>query len=217
MVKNLPAMQETWVLSGFCPGWEDPLETEMATHSNILAWKNPMDRRAWRATVHGATESDTTERTHAETLKQRAGFTSPSVRSSSVKCTRFVVQTVLLWRQTDARRSPDPAILLVGTYPGKRTCVVTKMWIQAFIAALSVVVNNWEQPKYPSTCDWIKLVHLFSEILLNNRKGKKPKILRHTTLWTVSAILREVRKSRRRLIHQVLSCFKELEKIQIAL
>ena len=35
-VKNLPAMQETWVRS---LGWEDPLEKEMSTHSNILAWK----------------------------------------------------------------------------------------------------------------------------------------------------------------------------------
>ena len=34
-VKNLPAMQETQVRS---LGWEDPLEKEMATHSNILAW-----------------------------------------------------------------------------------------------------------------------------------------------------------------------------------
>ena len=30
-------------------GWEDSLEEEMATHSSILAWKNPMDRKAWRA------------------------------------------------------------------------------------------------------------------------------------------------------------------------
>ena len=35
-VKNLPAMQESWVRS---LGWEDPLEKEMATHSSILAWK----------------------------------------------------------------------------------------------------------------------------------------------------------------------------------
>jgi len=35
-VKNLPAMQETWVQS---LGWEDPLEKEMATHSRILAWE----------------------------------------------------------------------------------------------------------------------------------------------------------------------------------
>ena len=38
LVKNLPAMQETWVRP---LGWEDPLEKEMATHSNILAWRIP--------------------------------------------------------------------------------------------------------------------------------------------------------------------------------
>jgi len=37
-VKNLPAMQETWVSS---LGWEDPLEEVMATHSSILAWRIP--------------------------------------------------------------------------------------------------------------------------------------------------------------------------------
>ena len=37
-VKNLPAMQETWVRS---LGWEDPLEKEMATHSSVLAWRTP--------------------------------------------------------------------------------------------------------------------------------------------------------------------------------
>ena len=38
MVKNLPAMQETWVQS---LGREDPLEKGMATHSSILAWRIP--------------------------------------------------------------------------------------------------------------------------------------------------------------------------------
>ena len=38
MVKSLPAMWETWVQS---LGWEDLLEKEMATHSNILSWKIP--------------------------------------------------------------------------------------------------------------------------------------------------------------------------------
>ena len=38
MVKNLPAMQETWLPS---LGWEDPLEKGMATHSSILAWRIP--------------------------------------------------------------------------------------------------------------------------------------------------------------------------------
>ena len=40
-VKNLPAMQETWVQSGRSPGQEDPLGKEMATHSSILAWRIP--------------------------------------------------------------------------------------------------------------------------------------------------------------------------------
>ena len=42
LVKNSPAMWETWVQS---LGWEDPLEEGMATHSGILAWRIPTDRR----------------------------------------------------------------------------------------------------------------------------------------------------------------------------
>jgi len=38
MVKNLPAMRETWVQF---LGWEDPLEKGKATHSSILAWEIP--------------------------------------------------------------------------------------------------------------------------------------------------------------------------------
>ena len=38
MVKNPPAMQETWIRS---LGWEDPLEKRMATLSSILAWRIP--------------------------------------------------------------------------------------------------------------------------------------------------------------------------------
>ena len=58
MVKNPPAMRETWVRS---LDWEDPLEEGMATHSSVLAWRVPLDRGAWRAAVHGVTESDRTE------------------------------------------------------------------------------------------------------------------------------------------------------------
>ena len=53
-VKNLPAMQETWIRS-LC--WEDALEEGMATHSSILTWRIFMDRGAWWATVHGVTKS----------------------------------------------------------------------------------------------------------------------------------------------------------------
>ena len=49
MVKNLPAMLETWVQS---LGWGEPLEKGMAIHSI-------MDRGAWRATVHGVPKGQT--------------------------------------------------------------------------------------------------------------------------------------------------------------
>ena len=45
MVKNLPAMQETWVQS---QGWEDPLGKGIATHSSNLAWRIP-----WREEPSG--------------------------------------------------------------------------------------------------------------------------------------------------------------------
>ena len=53
-VKNLPAMQETQVLS---LGQEDALENGMAIYSDILARRILVDRRAWQATVHGVAKS----------------------------------------------------------------------------------------------------------------------------------------------------------------
>ena len=54
MVNNLPEIQKTGVQS---LGWENPLEEGMATLSSVLAWRIPMDRGAWQATVHGITKS----------------------------------------------------------------------------------------------------------------------------------------------------------------
>ena len=56
MVKNPPAVRETWVQS---LGWEDPLEEGRTTHSSILVWRIPIDREAWQATVHGVAKSQT--------------------------------------------------------------------------------------------------------------------------------------------------------------
>ena len=53
-VRNLPAMEETWVQF---LGQEDPLEKGLATHSRILAWRIPMDRGAWWATLHVVAKS----------------------------------------------------------------------------------------------------------------------------------------------------------------
>ena len=64
-VKNLPAMQETWVRF---LGWEDPLEKGMATHSSILAWRIPWTREPGRLQSMDHKESDRTEQlTHRQT------------------------------------------------------------------------------------------------------------------------------------------------------
>ena len=58
MVKNLPAVRETWVRS---LSWKDPVEEGMAAHSNIFAWKIPRTEEPGRLQSWGHTESDTTE------------------------------------------------------------------------------------------------------------------------------------------------------------
>ena len=67
LVKNLPAIRETWVRS---LGWEGPLEKGKATHSSILAWRIP-----W--TVHGVAKNQTRlSDFHCTTL----GLSLPSYR-----------------------------------------------------------------------------------------------------------------------------------------
>ena len=58
MVRNLPAMQETWVqfLSQ-----ENPLQKGMATHSSILAWRIPWTKEHGRLQIHELAELDSTE------------------------------------------------------------------------------------------------------------------------------------------------------------
>ena len=81
-------MEETWVWSLCC---EDLLEEGMATHSSILAWRIPMDRGAWWATVHGVTKSQTQLSHWAQhRMEQTAGnwtpLSIPSTVSSDVSC-----------------------------------------------------------------------------------------------------------------------------------
>ena len=57
LVKNLPAMQETWVQSW---GQEDPLEKEMTTYSSILAWRISWTEEPAGLQSMESQESDTT-------------------------------------------------------------------------------------------------------------------------------------------------------------
>ena len=56
LIKHLPAMQETWVQT---LGQEDPLEKEMATHSNMLAWEIQWTEEPGDQQSMGSQESDT--------------------------------------------------------------------------------------------------------------------------------------------------------------
>ena len=71
LVKNPPAMREIWVRS---LGWEDPLEKEKATHSNILAWRIPWTVYPW---CHK--ESDMTERLSLHFFNTKSGLLFPSL------------------------------------------------------------------------------------------------------------------------------------------
>ena len=67
MIKNLPAIRETWVQS---LAWEDPLETVMATHSSILAWRTPWTEESY--SPWGRKVLDTTEQ--LSTTEPTGGF-----------------------------------------------------------------------------------------------------------------------------------------------
>ena len=57
VVKKLPTNTGNLRYAASIPGWEDPLEKGMATHSSISAWRIPIDRGSWWARVHGVAKS----------------------------------------------------------------------------------------------------------------------------------------------------------------
>ena len=66
-MKNLPAMQEIWVLF---LGRKDPLEEDMASHSSVLAWRIPWTEGPGGLQSLGSQESDRTERLNHQQLNQ---------------------------------------------------------------------------------------------------------------------------------------------------
>ena len=82
-VKNPPAMWEAWIQS---LGWEDTLKEGTAIHSSILAWRIPMDREAWWATIHGIAKSQQWATQHSTTVK------NVQLRSQQVKAVIFKLE-----------------------------------------------------------------------------------------------------------------------------
>ena len=75
-------MQETSVQS---LGWEDPLEEDMSTHCSILAWRIPMDRGAWGATVHEVAKSRTRLSKQAQHIADSFRCTAETVQTQNCK------------------------------------------------------------------------------------------------------------------------------------
>ena len=88
MVKNLPAMQETWVQS---LGLEDPLEKGTATHSSILAWRIPWTEEPGRLQSMGSQS-----RTRLSDFHFTDGKGSPTLVQ------RFTSVIAALWEPTQA-------------------------------------------------------------------------------------------------------------------
>ena len=134
-------MQETWVRS---LGQVDPLEEGLATHSSILAWRIPMDRGAWRATVHGITKSQTqlewlsTAQQHI--LKVIVGFPVPPKYWVSQKvCSGFSIRW---YRKTQmnffGQRSYFPKLTWMGGF----------LWLAASFYAVELSRASEPQPRH---------------------------------------------------------------------
>ena len=93
MVKNVPAVWETWVRS---LGWEDPLEKGTATHSTILAWRNPRIEEPDRLTGHGVAKSRT------QVSNFRCSFSANNLR---IKATELATTEVNLENTTQVKEA----------------------------------------------------------------------------------------------------------------
>ena len=128
MVKNPPAMRETWVWS---LGWEDPLEEGMATHSSILAWGIPMDRGAWWATVHGVTTSQTLLSDWAHNI-----CTRPWNHHHEVSLGLFVILSLF---SLPSPTPKQPAICHYGLFLIFHNCLKMESWSLSFVSHFLLV------------------------------------------------------------------------------
>ena len=117
MVKNLPAMQETWVQF---LGQEDPLQKGMATHSSILAWRIPWTKEHGRLQIHELAELDSTEQFHFHLQKVKGFLGSACEKESACQCRTCKRHRLDLWVGKIPSRTawkPTPVFLLENGNP----------------------------------------------------------------------------------------------------
>ena len=112
-------MQETWetLVLVWSLGREDPLKEGMSTHSSFLAWRIPIDRGAWQATVHSFTKSWTRwkQLKHAHNPKNRSTLFVAYILIISLFFEKFHVGSKLknLWPQVKMEQVNFPILKLL--------------------------------------------------------------------------------------------------------
>ena len=151
MVKNLPVIQETWVQS---LSWEDPLEEEMATHSNILAWKI-----SWTEEPGGYSQRVTKSPTQLsnkhfhfftsiiENIKIKANYICLLIYESEKRCVSCSVVSTSMWPRDNSlldfsvHEIFQARILEWATIPFSRGFSQPKDWTQISGIAGSFLTN----------------------------------------------------------------------------
>ena len=135
LVKNPPAMQETWVGS---LGWEDPLEEGTATHSSILAWRIP-------PTVYspwGHKESDRTERFSLHFIASCIIYAI----LESVLLTNFSLDNgsyfLLIFMNGNFKLNP---LTVNYTLFDVTSCSFPEFWVKVFCCCFFSYTGNWNQ------------------------------------------------------------------------
>ena len=133
VVKNLPAMQETWVQS---LGWEDPLEKGMATHSSILAWRIPWTEEP------GGLQSMRSQRVRHDWVTNTQSILKEISPEYSLEGLMLKLQLQyfghLIWRTDSLEKTPMP-----GKIEGRRRRGLQRMrWLDGITNSMDMGLNK---------------------------------------------------------------------------
>ena len=152
MVKNLPAMWETWVQS---LGREDPLEKGTGTHCSILAWRIPWtERRLAGYSPWSRKESNTTE------WLTLSLWVFPKTLCSQINKINFIgkrVRTVLSLRKICVNAMATP---LGHTCLGSHNCLTYWKFLNPCKPVFPLVTENTKKPPHTASGGWNTIICL---------------------------------------------------------
>ena len=130
-------MQETQEIWDGSPGWEDPLKEEMATHSNILAWKIPWAEQPGQLQFMTLQKSDTTEDSPCEWLKNETTGINESKPGFKTSCDWLARATLRCGNQRPFSISENHSVTwtqaMQHTYKGVNTSGDRLRWYRDLV------------------------------------------------------------------------------------